>query len=216
MEFSTYAELQDAIADFLNRPDLLENDAISGAITLTEARMRRLLRRTSAKATLTFTSGQASKALPATATELRSIAPAVTVGHPRGGPPLELVTKDALDTLRWQGPSQGCPRYYTIINNTVYVAPAPTDAYLDFDIVTFTKLVPLSDSNTSNAVLAEAPDAYLYGACVELAAYLEHDERVPKWDEKFLTAIGELNTSRQNEEFGANLKRARLPVVFGG
>jgi hypothetical protein len=213
--FTNYTTLQAAIAHFLNRDDLLADASIAGFISLAEATIKRRLRRTVLKDTLTFTSGSSSKALAATVAELRSIAPAVDTNNPQGAPPLSIVTMETLDALRPTMSRQGQPRYAAVINQTVHVVPAPTDKYLIFDVVSFTKLVPLTDAAPTNALLTEAPDAYLYGACLEAAPFLEHDERIPVWQARFNQVIDELNDVRQREEFGGSLKRAKLPVSFG-
>jgi len=215
MVFTNYATLQTAIANFLNRADLEADGSVAGFIALAEATLKRRLRRVVSKETLTFTTATASKALAATTAELRSIAPAVTVDNPRGGPPLAIVTVETLDGLRADMAPTGRPRYAAVVNQTVYVVPAPTDQYLVFDVTCFTKLVPLTDAAPTNALLTEAPDAYLYGACLEAAPFLEHDERIPVWQTRFDAVIAELNDVRQREEFGASLKQARLPVSFG-
>lgn len=94
------------------------------------------------------------------------------------------------------------------------VAPAPDSTY-SAEIVYFAQIVPLTALAPTNVVLVEAPDAYLFGALLQAAPYLEHDERIPTWQAKFDSAIGQLNMVRENEEYSASVRGVRLPVVFG-
>lgn len=215
MDLTTYTGLKAAIADFLNRDDLNTSGQIAGFIQLAEATIRRRLRRSTGKATLTFVAGDESAALPADVSELRSMTIVPGSMLPRGAPPLMQVTFETLADMRAMLPATGRPRYFAVFDGRVYVAPAPTAQMLDFTITYYETLTALSGLVASNAVLAEAPDAYLYGACLEAAPFLEHDERIPVWASRFDAAINELNEKRQREEFGASLGRVRLPVVFG-
>jgi hypothetical protein len=47
--------------------------------------------------------------------------------------------------------------------------------------------------STDDTILATAPDIYLYGALLEATPYLEHDERIRVWQQKFEEALAEHN-----------------------
>jgi hypothetical protein len=210
--FTTYDELQTSIIEFVNREDDSGfADAVPGFIALAEARMKRMLRRTTVVDTLSVGSGDATVEFPEDLEELRSIAQSATLGYP----PVKIVSFEQLNEMKARFSPTGRPQFATVAQGILYLVPAPTDAYLDFTISYFSTLVPLSDENESNEVLIQAPDAYLYGALCEAAPYLQHDERLPIWEAKFAAAIESLNTDRQNKEFGASVRPARLPVVFG-
>jgi len=210
---TSYAQLQTTVGDMLNRPDLVTSGGVALFIQLAESQMRRELRRATTKEAFTFTTGTSSKALPATVSELRSIAPAVSVSRPRGGKPLIWLTWEEFNEKRANLAETGTPIFYTVFDQTVYVCPAPVDTALDFTIVSYDALITVS---TSTVLLLEAPDLYLYGALVHSAPYLEHDERLPIWVGFFTDAVKSLNEKRQREEFGTALPRARLPRSMGG
>lgn len=69
---------------------------------------------------------------------------------------------------------------------------------------------PLSDGNTSNWILADYPDVYLYGALMEAAPYLHEDERVNIWAQLYAAAISTLKGTVNNADFDdyAGLKLA--------
>ena len=92
--------------------------------------------------------------------------------------------------------------------------PAPDQAYAA-EVFYFQQLSPLSSTNTTNSVLTEAPDLYLFGALKEAEPFLEHDERIQVWETKYADALTQLLDVRDREEFNASLQPIRLPVVFG-
>lgn len=214
LDLTTYSGLQTAIGDFLSRPDLVSGGQVAAFITLAEATIKRRLRRSTATTTLTVTLGDDHEAIPAGVGEIRSIAPAVSAALPYGAAPLTEVSYDTLVEKRALFGAPGQPLYFAVLAGNVYFAPVPSQQYLSLVISHFPTFTPLSNTNTTNALLAEAPDAYLYGGCLEAAPYLEHDERIPTWQSRFDQSIEELNEKRTREEFGAAIKAARLPVVI--
>lgn len=60
---------------------------------------------------------------------------------------------------------------------------------------------PLSDSNTSNWILADYPDIYLYGALMEAAPYLHDDARVTIWAQLYAASVSALKGSVSNADF---------------
>lgn len=93
-------------------------------------------------------------------------------------------------------------------------APSPDQTYTA-NLFYFSSLAVLSVTNTTNTVLTEAPDAYLYGALLQAAPYLEDEAKMAVWQQKFDNAINQLNLVRENEEYNASLQAIRLPMVFG-
>jgi hypothetical protein len=205
---SNYSTLQTAVANWLDRTDL--DDRIPEFIALAEARIRRLLRRKSVREALTLDSAEV--ALPATAAELRSLR--LNTGTRFQDWPIKIITPEFLAEQRQRAEDTGLPIFAAVVDQTLLLVPEPDQEYTA-EIIYFQALVALSASATTNATLTEAPDIYLYGALAEAEPYLEHDERVSMWQSRFETAIAELNTVRQNEEYGASLRPARLPVVLG-
>lgn len=209
MALNTYATLQTAIADWLNRTDLTAT--IPDFITLAEAEIKRRLRRSTTRTTITV--NDEAETAPADMAELRALN--FVSAQAWLDRPLDICTPEMLAERRARfGGVSARPLSVAYIAGQLVFAPPPDTTYTA-EIVYFTQLTPLSVSNTSNAVLVEAPDAYLYGALLQAEPYLEHDARLPVWQGKFDAAIDQLNAVRQNEEYGASLRPIRLPVVFG-
>jgi hypothetical protein len=209
MSFTTYALLQTAVADWLNRTDLTSQ--IPDFITLAEAEMQRRLRRTTVRGTITISAEETT--LAAAVAELRSIH--LETGNPTRDLPLRIGTPEMVAERRARNSAvTGRPTDAAVLGRTLVVAPVPDQSYTA-RIVYYSALSPLSALNTSNAVLVEAPDAYLFGALLQAAPYLQHDERIPVWQSKFDAAIDSLNNVRDREEHSASIRNVRLPFVIG-
>lgn len=206
----SYSDLQTAVANWLDRTDLTAR--IPEFIQLTEAKLRRKLRRRSVRDTITLTSGVDSVTLPADVAELRSIR-LVTSSY-RQDVPLLNQTPEMLAERRAAWSQSGRPRFFSVVGNRLLLVPTPDDNY-SAEIIYYEALQPLSDTNPTNNVLTEAPDVYLYGALQEAEPYLENDERLPLWKAQFEAALHELTVARQREEYSASLRPVRLPRVFG-
>lgn len=208
LTITDYASLKAAVADWLNRADL--TDQIPEFIALAEARIIRTLRRTTATATVP-TNG-AAVTLPVDCAELRGLVLSTSV--PYRDRPLPIVTPEMLAEQRaMRNGAVGRPQYAAVVGGQILLAPVPDQSY-DLVLTYFQKLVPLSGTVATNSLLAEAPDAYLYGALCVAASFLQHDDRVPLWDTMFTQAIQQLNDRREQEEYGASLRPVRIPVVF--
>ncbi len=57
----------------------------------------------------------------------------------------------------------------------------------------YAKLTPLDGTNTTNSLLTDAPDAYLYGALAASAPFLLNDERVQLWESLYTDVRDTLN-----------------------
>jgi hypothetical protein len=199
-----------AIADWLNRTDLA--DAIADDfVPLAEAEMKRRLRRATESTTIYISAGN----MDGPADMAEPIHLRLSSGTPYLDGNLLLCTPEMLTDVRQRnGYVAGRPTHFAYYDGQLQFAPTPDQSY-DGILLYYQQLTALSVSNTTNAVLTEAPDAYLYGALLAATPYLEHDERIAVWQMKFDNAIEQLNEMRARESYGAGLKEARLPIVFG-
>ena len=204
MAFDTYANLKTAIADWLNRTDL--TTAIPDFISLAEAEMKRRLRRYSTRATLTIDAESVS--LPTDCAELRAIV--LETGSVTSDVPLRLGTLEMhAERKARAGGATGRPDTCAILGSTLLVAPTPDTSYTA-RIVYSTQLTALSNTNSSNSILADAPDAYLFGALWQAELYLEHPDAAESWKQKFIAAIDQLNEQRDREESTASIRDVRI------
>ncbi len=175
MTISTYAELKTAIGTYMGRSDL--TDRADEFVDNLEAKITRRLRvgPMETTATGTFTADTATFNLPADYVELRSFTYDITTDSPRK---LEYITPEQGDALEYS--SSGPPLAYSVVGSSVRLYPTPEQAYA-YTLRYFAKFVPLSVSNTTNALLTSYPDLYLYGTLLEACGYVGDDARIPLW-----------------------------------
>jgi hypothetical protein len=170
MTIQTYSDLQAAIANWIARADLATNIPDFIALFESAANRRLRLRQQESAATLTPSSGVA--AMPADYLAWRRLT--WTGQVPRE---LEYVHPSYLHALYPTLPA-GIPRLFTIEGGNLTVAPTDGTA-LTFDY--FQKVSPLSNTNTSNWLLAAAPDLYLFGALTEAHGFVKDAESLALW-----------------------------------
>lgn len=215
MSFDTYANLQSEILDWIDRASQATVVAkIPSFITIAEAQIARDLRRYTKRASVTLNADQNN--LPSDVRELES-ARLVTTSAIQDLP-LIVTTPEELAVRRAQtGDAPGRPLRVAILNDGVnqslLTQPTPDGIY-SAEITYFQKLVPLSASNTSNIVLVEAPDLYLFGALKEAEAFLENDERVAMWEAKYGSAFTSMMAQRDRESYQASRRPQPLERVF--
>ena len=231
MSIDTYSDLQASIADWLNRSDLA--GVIPDFIELVDARLNRLqLTREVKELFLNDGSGELSfnsfapgtgpkSAIPLTEsmTNLRSLvlfgvedadAPG-TFNPPLNAPVIKLVSLEQVYASRSFNPAARQPLEAAVLPDRIVLSPLP-DAVYRWQI-TVEVHEPLSDAEPVNTVLSIAPDVYLYGALVEASPYIKDDERIPVWEQRFSTALAELERVRERTEW-PNTPIAPQPRVF--
>ena len=208
MDLSNYTGLKAAIADYLNRVDLTTQ--IPGFIQLAEAEIARRVRRKTVRTSITI--AQESTTLPADCAEPRAIH--LLTSNRWQDMPLYVGTFEQLAETRASHSVAGRPTRAAMMGRQLLVAPEPDKSY-QADLLYFAQITPLSASVSTNDVLLESPDAYLYGALKHSALFLEHDERIPVWSGFFDNALAQLEIVREREETNASLRPVRLPRRFG-
>jgi hypothetical protein len=207
-----YTTLQATIADYLNRDDLTSQ--IQTFIQLTEAQIRRRVRRKTVRnPAFAIASGVALTALPTDCSEVRSLIP--VTGSPSLDKALSVATEAMVADLNAaRAGAAGRPQLFAVIDGVNALFGPTPDADYTATLTYYQSLTSLSGTNTTNTVLVEAPDIYLFGALTQAAPFLEHDERIGTWKDLFDAAVMELDTKREREETAAQLHKARLPAVF--
>jgi len=188
MALTNYSELKSSIADFLNRDDLTA--VIPTFISLAEAQFARDLRHYQMENRATGTIDGQYMTKPSD--WLETIRINITTANTR---PLDLLSSQAMVDKRANYLDlTGIPRYYRHSENQFEFFPSPDDSY-GVELLYYQRVPALSDSNTTNWLLTEAPDAYLYGSLVHSAPYLSEDQRAAVWAQLFGAAMQRLNQS---------------------
>ena len=192
MALTTYALLKTTIANYLNRTDL--TSYLGDFITLTESRLNRELRvreMVNTDTTTTTVAGTQSYSLPSGFLEASAVIyqsnPYRTLRFMANG-----------DFYRQYNVTQtsGLPTFFTIVGEKILLGVAPDSAetlQIDF----YKTLTPLSESNTTNSILTNYPELYLYGALAESSPFLMQDERLNTWASLYKEALKNANLSSQ-------------------
>jgi hypothetical protein len=179
MAIGTYAELQTAVANWLDRDDL--TDRIPEFIALAEAKMNRNLRISlmeNVSTAITMANGTRDYSLPTGFTGMKEF-------HLTTDPivALSYITPEMMNRM-WAGSTVGKPQAFTLFSDggtrKIRVGPSPDDAYTT-SMLFYKKIDALSTTNTTEAMLTENPDVYLYGALLEAEPFLMNDARVQLW-----------------------------------
>ena len=125
--------------------------------------------------------------------------------------PIDIVSLDVLPGKKAKLGDTGVPRYGAIIDTAIRLAPAPDTTYtLDFSY--WRTVDSLSATNTTNWLLTDHPDIYLYGTLIQSAPYLKDDNRVSIWQSLYEKNLESLHSMTQNKQFGGSLRRTFTPI----
>lgn len=190
-----YSELKTNIANYLNRSDLTGQmdmfiDNVEGELNR-RVRTKEMIKRATATADAQYLS------LPTDWLEGINVEIASN-----NFSPLFQQSVESLDVYRKSiNNSTGQPVYYAFVDSTIELAPTPDSSYT-LQLTYYSKVDALSDSNTSNFVLANHPDVYLYGALKHASIYLMEDDRVAMFSALFEKALEEIKMEQEKAEFG--------------
>lgn len=176
MALTTYSGLKQAVADFL---DIDAGDQVDDWIDLAEARHKREIRFRDMLVTAEIDVYDRTAELPTgflEALSFRLLTNPLTV--------LRELNLHEMNRARREAETR--PSFFTI-RDEIEFDVIPDDSYIG-EMVYYKTLTALSDSNTTNALLTEAPQLYLFAALAESAPYLANDERIAVWEAKYIAA----------------------------
>ena len=210
MAITSYSTLISAAKTYLNRSDI-SDDQIKEFISLAEASFNRVLRTRNQITRSTSTVSTQFVTQPTDLLELHNIQlnsdPVVR---------LEGVSLSIMDTLKSQSSASGKPKYFSITGADLEFYPAPDTSY-GIEVIYYATITPLSD-DTTNFLLTNHNDIYLYGTLVQAEPFLMNDERLGVWGAFLGKAIEELRVSdeRSQTESGTIVMRAKRNLDYGG
>lgn len=92
------------------------------------------------------------------------------------------------------------PRFYADYNATHFMfAPTPSAA-LSFELVYYARLQPLSDSNDSNWMTLNVPQALFSAVMVEACRYIKNPARQASWEEMYQSSSGALKSENAERQ----------------
>jgi len=194
MAFDSYSSLKTTISSYLARNDL--DSVIPDFIRLAELRLQRELRirQMLTVAQATTTGGIATVGIPSDFLEMRDIHIVAN--------PVRTLSYDAPNSFyrNTRSMQSGVPSAYTVLADEMQLAPIPDGAYI-LQMLYYAKPPVLSDTNQSNAFLANTPDALLYGALGEAEPYLMNDARLSVWAALYDRSVNSISVADQGGEY---------------
>ena len=204
-----YLDLRTQISGYLNRSDL-SNEQLDVFIDNAEAefnsiiRHRKMIKRVTADIDSHFTR-LPSDFLEATNLQLNTN-PAVL---------LRQASAETIDATRIaNGDVTGTPEFYAIIGDTLEVVPRPSGT-MTLEISYYSKIPALNQTTTTNWLIEDYPNIYLYGAMKHGLIFLMDDERLPVIAGNLAVDLERLNTEADRASFSGNsltMKRR----IYGG
>jgi len=180
MALSTFAELKAAIASWANRTNLTTQ--IPDFIALAEARMGADL---SARA---LESLQEVEIVDGVATLPDNVVTVLGLKIVDATyPDVEVTSRERIEELTARGYT-GDHTYAALIGREVHLYP-DTDGTLE--VYAKCRVPPLSDEATTNWVLTNHPNAYLFGSLMEVAEFTQGDPT--RWERRYAEAIIQAN-----------------------
>lgn len=186
MALTTYSELKTSIANYLNRSDL--TSVIPDFITLAESKLNRVLRLRAMQKRVS-TSTTASDAFVDVPNDFLEAVQFFVDSNPNSILDYVNPTEIELDNIR---ETSGKPKQYTIVGSEFKLNPIPDSIYT-LKLTYFAKVPALSDSNTTNYLITNYPQLYLYGSLLEAQPYIINDERIQVWMSLYNEAVQLIN-----------------------
>ena len=200
MAINSYANLKTALANYLDRSDLTSR--LDEFIELAEARFADDIRIRAMETTVTqtLTAGTRSYSLPTGYLQGRNFqinTDPITA--------LEYITPEMMDRI-WAGSKTGRPRTYTILGDNYLLGPSP-DSADTLEITYYKEFTPLSSSATTNWIILNRPNLYLYACLLEAAPFLGSPEDAATWARFYTEALDRLQNADARDRFSGSALR---------
>lgn len=191
MALENYTDLQTMVAAYAHRTgDTTFTDYVPDFIRLAEARFNRVLRTTDMEVTLdssALTSGELT--LPTGFLAFKELRFDGSVDYTLQPKPLEWIrAQDNTDT--------GDAQYFAVTKSTVVCWPTTGPIKGTY----YTEIPALADSST-NWLLTDHPDLYLFATLVEAALFVQDDSRIPIWAEKTAALLDAVQRADDRNQF---------------
>ena len=190
---TTYAELQAAIVD------KLENDELTNStdqfIQSAEAKINRKVNALDAErqATSTYDSSNTDRLVSLPSSYRRMMSLKI---KPSSAADSEYRSMTYVSPERIQEYYQHKDPYWYTLRRNLEINTLVSSSYQL--LIHYNKRWDIATDST-NWLLTNNPDLYLYGACVEAEAHMVNDARIPLWKSLFEEAINEINGQRVHD-----------------
>lgn len=207
MAFENYAALQATVATFLIRGD--QTATIPILIQLAESKINRDLRKRQAEMDANLTGVPGSRFIPLPAAYDEGLNCWYVDGSGRW-PVARFVDPALIQTST----TAGRPYQWTIDGSNL-AFERPCDQAYSFTLRMLGKYA-LSDTVPTNDLLADYPDAYLFGTLAEAGPYLRDPDLTSVYEQKFDAAIASINAKDARSRAPQTLSTEPGPLTRAG
>lgn len=195
MALANYADLVAAVGNWLNRSDLTAR--IPEFIALAEAEFNRTLRTVDMETRATATLTGEALAVPTDFNGLRSISQDDNF--------FTIVDSQALFNAPTTG---GVPRLVAVSDGQFFFRPSPSSGAVE--IVYYSKIPALTSVNTTNWLMTNHPDLYLFATLAQAEFYGWNDERLPLVKARTEELIEQVNGHTNKVRYGNRTIQMRV------
>jgi hypothetical protein len=197
MSIQTYAELKTAVSTWLHKSGL--DNYVGDLIMMGELRIYRDLRIRAMETSLSTAISSGVIACPTGYLEMKYAY--------IDGSPVQWLQRKSADWIYANYPTRSAdsqPKFFAREADNLIFGPYPDSAYTVKGIY-YKKLTALSDSNTTNWFIENAPDLLLWAALAEAEPFLKNDARTELWELKYQHAKKRLQSRDDQEEFSGSV-----------
>ena len=190
MAITSYSTLKTAISAWSHRADLASY--LDDFIDFTEARLNRELRVSQMEESSTITPVSNLVTMPTDWLSVRNVkidgSPVTT---------LQYITPAEMDRLDTSAAGN-----YTIVGDQIKLDDTAGDVVVEY----YLKIPALSDTNTSNWLLASNPDVYLYGCLAEVFKFAMDEAEATKYTALFMNGVQEIRNLDRKRKYAQSLR----------
>mgnify|MGYP006267571547 CR=1 FL=1 len=187
MALANYSDLQTSVSNWSKRSDLTSLFADFVVLAEEEINGQLDIRLQDTYITPSTVAGTETVSVPNDIINTRSL----VVSSVTPNVALEYRTPDQLHK-DWPYGTQSIPRAYSVIGSLFYLAPIP-DAVYTLELYYKSRVPALTSTNTTNYLLTNYPNIYLFGVLKKLSEYIRDKEGFALYSDKFKAAIDAAN-----------------------
>lgn len=184
MALASYSDLQSTVSRFLKRNDL--SDLIPDFIAMAETSLNRTLQTAQQRNSFSITPTSNIVSLP---TDCLKVIKVQWNKHPLDFIPESITAID---------PTYQTECGYSIIGSKLFLQVGQLGSVLRVEY--FQEIESLSDLNTSNWLLEDAPDVMLYATLIQAAIYVRDDDRLTLWTQAYASVLQALIDSDDDSQ----------------
>lgn len=201
MTIANYSDLNTAVANWLTRSDLTSR--IPEGIVLCEAKMNRYLRVHKMETKATFSITGEYVAVPTNFAGVKAWHLDTSKRQI-----LEFMPEQMMDAT--YGSDNGIPIKYAVQNANFRFAPIPDATYASTLIYSL-RVPALTSLATTNWVIIDHPDAYLYGVNAEMNGIIKDAAQEAKWNKQFYGVMDEIRKDSHMYKWSGHAALAARP-----